>query len=1834
MSDNSKYVDERVVEMRIDNKKFESGAKQTISTLEKLEKALKLKSDTSALDSLEKSVGKFDASPMSSSLEKVQMSFSALEVVGMRVIQNLTDSVYGFASKTVKDLTIGQVSAGWNKYEQMIEATQTIMAATRDQVGEGLPFADEVEQMETINGLLDKLLWYTDETSYSFTDMAANVGKFLAAGTGLEDTFTAMMGIASWGATAGAKPTEVSRAMYNISQAMGSGSMMAIDWRSIENAGMATLDFKKNALIVSQEMEKLREITDDVQEGFIAAGAVEYDETGYIMNMSDEDIEKLLVTAENFRETLQSKWFDKDVMMEVFRRYGLFADLLHEKTEETGMEATELLEVLDKYRKAANDPESYSIDWQAYADDAGITVEKLQEVIAELDGLGIAYSETGFRMGQEAKTFTDAIEATKDAVSSRWMQTFKYIFGDYLQAKTFWTQATGELYEIFASSGDIRNDILAEWSKNDTFGRSGRDYLLGGWDEEINGQIVEVKGALWNLIDAIHTFTDPIKEAFAEVFGFDNTKQAGERLRELTMRFQQFTAGLGFSEEAQEGLKSIFTLIFSGAKTGVKAIGAVIKIANKVLMVIGELSDAFLSLINGNLDPNAFLERMKVSIGALIPSTDDLKKGFKSVGKTILGLIPSEQKLINIYDTIKTIAKGRWASLKNLFSADSLKGVLPTIDQLRDGLEKIKQYLATNYPLLYNWIKTLKETSVVGNVISGATKGFESLIKVFSNLKLDTSKFKETFKQFSTTVKFIFDGLFGDPKELKEKIAVFISTVWHGFLEGLQKISIRDVFAAMKLAIFASIIGELLSIVRTFKQTAKEIKSIPEAISGMFGQLGDTFKQLGQSFKANAYIKIAVAMGILTGAILLLSKVDESKLTHIVVVLGVFMFLMSKLMNSVDGLVKFNKGVDIKKFQVFSNLASALIGLGVLIAALGSVIAKIASVKDSASIWSAFGVIALLIVEIGGVVWAIAYFTKNFKFDEIGSFGKTLLRAATSMMIIALAIRMFVKPLIEISKEFGRTGSHVWKSFFVIVGLIAALSGAVGILTSLKFGDIYQVGNDMLKVAASMVIIVIAIRMLVKPLLTISKELGQSGNQIGWSFAVLFGFIASLTAAIWALSKFAIGSSKGIGKEFLSAAASMILIVVAIRLIVKPLITISDLIKSNGASILWSFGALIVIMGLLLGIMKIINKFQDGSKLLKIAAALGILAVGISVLVGVLGIFGTITMGALIMIPWELLAQRIEVFKSALLPLLGLAGIALIFGVAILAAGAGILAFGTGLLEASVAFVVFSFGLGLFSSGLSKVSAAIPTFVDSMVTLGDKLKGLGKEGWTSLAIGAAAMIAMAGAAALLAWGLSKLLSLDKVQEKLTSLGKGLVNAVSTLMSFAGKKIMENLPMIGNILVALVTITGMYLVGLIPTLTDLIGTAIITLLESIHTFIRANKGALEHSVFGIVEVILEVIADAGTWVITVLRGIINGIATGLLNWIADMVQKIPGIGEKFATKIRGFADELPGPEELMDQWNAQKVTDESFLKQFIPPEQEIIKTGKEIPDKLGIGVEEGTADLQETLGTITENFTTTFSGIPDKAQEQGQLVLPMFAEGVLSGEGEASTSISGVGERMVDIFDALPDSASTSGTNFLTGWTNGFIEKWNSGEVTSAIQKVGGQIVNTLNDATGVHSPSIYARETGQYFLEGLALGLGDEQKGVLTQVTGFGNLLVKALSGTMAQVGMIANEDLTLSPRITPVVDLTNLNQASGIIDHAFGKSYGVSTSVGQAVNRRMSEMEDIAANMQASSETTYSNDQFTFNIYATEGMNENDIANAVMQKMRQQFAQRKVAFG
>ena len=192
MSVGHSTVDERIVEMRIDNEKFEAGAKKTIGILESLDRSLKGLGQDNAdgFDNIEKS------------LDKVTDRFSAMGIVGDQVMRNLTNKaieMVGQFKNMATMLTTQQIDAGWNKYADKTQAIQTIMAATNKTIEEGR-FADQAQQLEWVNEQIQKLNKFTDETSYNFLDMVGNIGKFTAAGRELEESVTAMEGIANWAA--------------------------------------------------------------------------------------------------------------------------------------------------------------------------------------------------------------------------------------------------------------------------------------------------------------------------------------------------------------------------------------------------------------------------------------------------------------------------------------------------------------------------------------------------------------------------------------------------------------------------------------------------------------------------------------------------------------------------------------------------------------------------------------------------------------------------------------------------------------------------------------------------------------------------------------------------------------------------------------------------------------------------------------------------------------------------------------------------------------------------------------------------------------------------------------------------------------------------------------------------------------------------------------------------------------------------------------------------------------------------------------------------------------------------------------------------------------------------------------------------------------------------------------------------------------------------------------------------------------------------------------------------------------------------------------------------
>ena len=230
----SKTIDERVVKMQFDNQQFEQGVKTTMSSLEKFKQALKLDGATKGLENVDAAAKKVNMSGLGDSIEAVRLKFSALEVMGITALSNITNEALNAGKKVVKAFTIDPVKSGFQEYETQINAVQTILANT----------SSKGTTLDQVNNALDELNHYADLTIYNFTEMTRNIGTFTAAGVDLDTSVQAIKGIANLAAVSGSNAQQASTAMYQLSQALSTGVVRLQDWISVENAGIGGQIFR------------------------------------------------------------------------------------------------------------------------------------------------------------------------------------------------------------------------------------------------------------------------------------------------------------------------------------------------------------------------------------------------------------------------------------------------------------------------------------------------------------------------------------------------------------------------------------------------------------------------------------------------------------------------------------------------------------------------------------------------------------------------------------------------------------------------------------------------------------------------------------------------------------------------------------------------------------------------------------------------------------------------------------------------------------------------------------------------------------------------------------------------------------------------------------------------------------------------------------------------------------------------------------------------------------------------------------------------------------------------------------------------------------------------------------------------------------------------------------------------------------------------------------------------------------------------------------------------------------------------------------------------------
>lgn len=1113
----STSIDQRIVEMQFDNGQFERGAKQSIETLDKLDKSLDLRESAKNLTALSDAGKNFSLDGVSSGIEVVQQKFTALEIMGITALQRITNQAITTGENLVKSLSLDQIGQGFGKYEQKTTSVQTIVNATG-------------ESIDSVSEKLAKLNWFTDETSYNFTDMIANIGKFTSMGIDLDTSVTAMEGIANWAAISGQGVNEASRAMYNLSQAIGVGAVKLMDWKSVENANMATKEFKETAIETAKALGEL--------------------------NAQGETAKGTAVTVENFASTLSEAWFTSDVLLKTLNKYGEYADQVYTVATEKGLTCAQAME----------------------------------QVNGETMNLG----ERAFKAAQEAKTFTDAIESVKDAVSTGWANTFEIIFGNYEEAKSMWTDLANDLYDIFAGGAEDRNNFLEEVFAANTASIDGLDRPSG---RELMIQSVS------NALQMVKQQMDIVKGSWDNVF----PPLTANQVYKLMQRIEKLSKKLVLSDDNADKLKRTLKGLFSVlgivkdavtklTKSGLKVLNALIGDVNlNILDYTSNIGDHIIGLrewLNTNTKLNAVIDK----------GTGFLVNGIAKV-KSFAAEHQILQKSINAVRNILSLAVETGKKWFNSFKE--------LIDEFSPALEEFFEKLTST---------------------DGIT--FDDIIQLFENLKISGGQALDTLNQkweqftgnligFKTNIDNAIGLVKNKFEEAKKAADEFLGGL---FRTSNTKISKFGLTKFIGILVSGGVLKTLYDLSTVFGKVGKATDSIKDTAVGVLKELKNVLVAYQKQLMAGSLLKIAGAVAILAGSLIALTFVDQDKLLKSAGILGSLSLGLAALATGMALLEKHGKLGDPKGLSVTVLALSASIllivkamkdlegfdektlldrmkALGGIAAGLLVFVAGMNAVNKyvgAGSPWTALQLVALALAL--KIVLSSLQDLEEYKIDTLiesvkkmmllmGSVaiaanlaGKGSFGGAVSILAFAFALKYFISLFKEVAELDMSNIQDNLGSFIAVFGTFAGLMAASG-----KVGENASKGGAaILMISASLLIILEAFRQL--------SELNPEDVAIGTAFVAV---VSGLFDAFMFFSKFA-------GDNVLKASGSIAAMSASLLLIAGTVAILTALDQSKLGNAL---ACLTIITSLLSGMMAV-SQFAKGSE--KVILSLGVVVAGLA----------------------------------------------------------------------------------------------------------------------------------------------------------------------------------------------------------------------------------------------------------------------------------------------------------------------------------------------------------------------------------------------------------------------------------------------------------------------------------------------------------------------------------------------------------------------------------------------------------------------------------------------
>ena len=1078
----SRSIDERIVQMTFNNEEFERRAKTTISTLGLLEKALNPNKLTGSMSQLTQAANKIDLSGLTDAIQAVNKGFNAFEEIATGALRRVGDMITNFVVGKIGTLANSLTSMtdlqmfdrGYQKYNDLTSSVQTLVNSTGKSV-------DQIDEY------LKRLMWYSDETSFGFTDMTKSLGTMVSAGGDIDKLIPMLMGIGNATAYAGKGASEFTRVIYNLNQSYSSGALQTMDWRSIELAGVDSKELKSQLLGVAAALGK---------------------------------VDESKATLANFKKLMSDGVFTSEVMEQAFTNFAAMT-LDAEKLVNAG-----------EFDTAA-------------------------EAIESLSGKYAEFAERAFRSAQEAKSFKEAIEATQDAVSSGWMQTFQLVFGNYNESKALWTDVTNTFWEIFASGASRRNDILEAWKAQ------WKDFIsVKNPDEEINPinfeewrraqpYLTQTQALVGAISDAILGIRDMISDVFRLVFPIHTIlNEDGQVVEDYSVAAKKIfnvveTVRHAFIRLSEEGFDSkaavAFRRNFMGILEVIKTVGTYAK----------SFIDNFAKPLKDMLKPVlAEVVQLWDSFGKIIINTaqgarKDLTPFEIFLSNVLKLLSPIIDLLKNILHWINQLVSG----VKKISILDGvIKGITNTIQWLADvlsGTESLFSSIGDKIGKVFGKVKDAIGTflSGHGSDLSGLAKGgllaylgygASLLITQFGKLgkklaDIDFMNFGKYFtgglgKGLGESIKTVFDslkeglsGLLGGGKTGINALALkgmadaimelALALLVLSLVDG-DKIAIGLIALGLALGGIITVISEL----NKFQFAKKYTGNGKNGIGGFFSNLSASFKNLTQPNDFQTALKAVKTIGLvmleLSIALKILSTIDWQQMAVAVVGMGA---VLAELVLFIKGLQWASKSMDPKAVK---STGSMLTKLGFAMIELAAALKIMASMNWGELALGLVGMGAVL-TELGAFVIAVSKWAGEGSALKITALGPAMIGIGLAMIEIAAAMKIL--------STMDVTGSQTaMVAMFAALGEIALF--VVGISKLTKGGALGFIG-----VATGLTIMAVAINALTVAVYALSK--------IGWdailegckSLALLLGVIGAAGTLLGVVSPFILAASIALG---------------------------------------------------------------------------------------------------------------------------------------------------------------------------------------------------------------------------------------------------------------------------------------------------------------------------------------------------------------------------------------------------------------------------------------------------------------------------------------------------------------------------------------------------------------------------------------------------------------------------------------------------------------------------------------------------------------------------------